>query len=225
MRLGDLHRPDRGRKVRPRAHPIPDLVQVSLQIGLELVQRLPIHSRGTLVRLDLPPRFPNHQLGNLKRLVLQALACSSRFLPEPTAPVDRNNIPGEPAPSLHPHPSEQATSQLLRAGPPASAASVLNAFGFLPRHAPSRDRRGLRPRSPYRRSPSHVPYKSRRPGSRRLYAGHRLANTRAPARLISKDTPEPPISMPSERVSTPQQRTLRQVPPAERFWNVFLVPT
>ena len=31
--------------------------------------------------------------------------------------------------------------------------------------------------------------------------------TRVPARLISKDTPEPPISMPSERVSTPQQRT------------------
>ena len=35
--------------------------------------------------------------------------------------------------------------------------------------------RGLRPRSPYRRSPSHVPCKSRRPGSRRLYAGHHLA--------------------------------------------------
>ena len=34
---------------------------------------------------------------------------------------------------------------------------------------------GLRPWSPYRRSPSHVPCKSRRPGSRRLYAGHRLA--------------------------------------------------
>ena len=46
---------------------------------------------------------------------------------------------------------------------------------FLPRHAPSSDLWGLRPRSPYRRSPSHVPCKSRRPGSRRLYAGHRLA--------------------------------------------------
>src|SRR3954466_16236963 len=34
--------------------------------------------------------------------------------------------------------------------------------------------------------PSHVPCKSRRPGSRRLYAGHRLANTRAPTRLISE---------------------------------------
>ena len=50
--------------------------------------------------------------------------------------------------------------------------------------------------------------------------------TRAPARLIPKDTPEPPVSMPSERVSTPQQRTpTRRTSLAERFWNVFLVPT
>jgi hypothetical protein len=46
---------------------------------------------------------------------------------------------------------------------------------FLPRHAPSRDLQGLQPRSPDRRSPSRVPCKSRRPGSRRLYAGHHLA--------------------------------------------------
>ena len=43
--------------------------------------------------------------------------------------------------------------------------------------------RGL-PRRRYRGVPSHVPRDSRRPGSRRLHAGHRLANTRAPARLI-----------------------------------------
>ena len=36
----------------------------------------------------------------------------------------------------------------------------------------------------YRQRPSHVPRRSRRPGSRRLHARHRLANTRAPARLI-----------------------------------------
>jgi hypothetical protein len=46
---------------------------------------------------------------------------------------------------------------------------------FPPRHAPFRDLWGLRPRAPYRRSPSHVPCKSRRPDSRRLYAGHHLA--------------------------------------------------
>jgi len=36
----------------------------------------------------------------------------------------------------------------------------------------------------YRDLPSHVPCSSRRPGSRRLHAGHRPASKRAPARLI-----------------------------------------
>ena len=84
---------------------------------------------------------------------------------------------------------------------------------FLPRHAPSRDLWGLRPRWPYRRSPSHVPCKSRRPGSRRLHAGHHLASSRVSARLVLEDTPGPPILMPSERVSTLQQRTPVQVSP------------
>ena len=58
---------------------------------------------------------------------------------------------------------------------------------LLPRHAPSRGR-GDRPRpiyadQRYRRPPSHVPSRSGSPGSRRLYAGHHLASTRAPARL------------------------------------------
>jgi hypothetical protein len=57
---------------------------------------------------------------------------------------------------------------------------------FPPRHAPSRDLGGLRPRSPNRHSPSHVPCKSRGSGLRRLYAWHRLANTRAPTRLIPR---------------------------------------
>src|SRR5450755_4515749 len=63
---------------------------------------------------------------------------------------------------LHSPPSTFVThaSLLLRASPPASASSVLNAFGFLPRHAPSRDLKGLRPRTPDRRSPSHVPCKA-----------------------------------------------------------------
>src|SRR6266487_2153367 len=74
-------------------------------------------------------------------------------------------------------------SWLLQAGPPAAPATVLSASRFPPLarapcrrpHPCSRQCRGL---------PSHVLRKSRRPGSRRLHAGHRLANTRAPARLI-----------------------------------------
>jgi hypothetical protein len=98
-----------------------------------------------------------------------------------------------------PPPQRAAASRLLRAGPPASAATGTQCLRFLPRHAPSRDPPG--PQAPggrYRRSPSHVPCKSRRPGSRRLYAGHRLASTWVSARLIPKDTPEPPVLMPSQ---------------------------
>src|ERR1035437_9300202 len=46
------------------------------------------------------------------------------------APVDRIHIPDEPVPWLHPHIQTAGASQLLRTGPPASAASVLGAFGF-----------------------------------------------------------------------------------------------
>lgn len=45
MRLGNLYRPDRGREVRPRAHSIPDLVEVVRKIGLERLKVLPVHSR------------------------------------------------------------------------------------------------------------------------------------------------------------------------------------
>jgi len=41
-------------------------------------------------------------------------------------------------------------------------------------------------RRQYRDQPSHVPRESRRLGSRRLHAGHRLASNRVSARLILK---------------------------------------
>jgi hypothetical protein len=47
---------------------------------------------------------------------------------------------------------------------------------------PPRALPGAPPR--YRHPLSHVPCRSRRSGSRRLHAGHRLASKRAPARLI-----------------------------------------
>jgi len=37
----------------------------------------------------------------------------------------------------------------------------------------------------------HVPRRSRRPGSCRLHAGHRLANTRAPVRLVPQPRTRP----------------------------------
>jgi hypothetical protein len=76
MRLGDLDNPDRRCKPGPRAHPIPDLVEVAPKIGLELGQVLPVHAVGALVGLDPPPRLPHQQLGNRKRLAFGLWQCS-----------------------------------------------------------------------------------------------------------------------------------------------------
>src|SRR6266571_8090155 len=110
----------------------------------------------------------------------------ARLLPDspPRRPVARANKPrDEPAPSLHPHyrsfPATTSRSasrrrdgtQRLRYPPLTRSLSPT-------RHATSAT--GGR----YRHRASHVPCRSRRPGSRRLHAGHHLANTRAPARPI-----------------------------------------
>src|SRR6266581_5246415 len=76
-------------------------------------------------------------------------------------------------------------SSLLRAGPPACAATVLTPPSFcrsaysLSHPLPEQQHQAL-----YQHMPSHVLHSSRRSGSRRLHAGHRLASKRAPARLI-----------------------------------------
>jgi hypothetical protein len=75
-------------------------------------------------------------------------------------------------------------SPLLRAGPPAEAATVLSASRFLPPGALPLAAGTIGAGRRCRHPPSHVPCRSRRPGSRRLHAGHRLASRRAPARLI-----------------------------------------
>jgi hypothetical protein len=71
-------------------------------------------------------------------------------------------------------------SPLLRAGPPAGPATVLTpalrtGYSLSPPGNPN---------GQCRIRPSPVPCRSRRPGSRRLHAGHRLASQRAPARLV-----------------------------------------
>jgi hypothetical protein len=71
----------------------------------------------------------------------------------------------------------------------------------------------LRPRTPYRRSPSHVPCKSRRPGSRRLHAGHHLANHRDTRQAHHGRTARPPaFDATSITLTTPQQRTPTRSP-------------
>ena len=207
VRLGDLHRPDRRRQVGPRAHPIPDLVEVVPQIGLELLQILPVHSRRALVGLDLPPRLPDHRLGNRKRLLF-GLGMLLRLLPEPTAPVERIDIPDQPAPSLHPHPSEQGS--LSYYGPVRQRAPqpVLNASGFCRWHAPSRDLGGLRPRTTlstlaFSRS---VPEPQTRltPPSRRAPPGQSSGTRQAHHGRTARP---PAFDATSIVLTTPQQRT------------------
>src|ERR1700722_10745598 len=43
---------DRWRKVGSRAHPVPDLVEITLQAGFELLNRLTIHAGRTLAGFD-----------------------------------------------------------------------------------------------------------------------------------------------------------------------------
>ena len=109
-----LDEPHGRRKVRARRHPIPDLVEVALQVLLECRQRLAIHARSTSVRLHPLVRFPDELLRNLIRLCLR-----HRLLP---LLVDRSPRPESRAPSLRPH---YQASSLLRARPPLRLASVL----------------------------------------------------------------------------------------------------
>ena len=100
-----------------------------------------------------------------------------------------------------PPPRRAGTSQLQRVSPPARRASVLDAFGFQPRHTPSVPMTTAVTKR-CRVSLSHVPCRSRRPGSRRLRAGHHLANTRAPARLLHRGQTSPAFDVVQEAFDT-----------------------
>ena len=109
-------------------------------------------------------------------------------------------------------------SQVLRASPPASVASVLNAYGFclgtLPpatfgacdpgRHI---DARLLT----FRARAADQDHAASTPGT--AWPG-----TRAPAKLISREGAGPPISMPSLTFDA-STTTPHRVSPAERFWK------
>jgi hypothetical protein len=59
VRLRDLHRQNRRRKIAARRHPIPDLEQIPLQIFLELLNRAAVPARRTLVGPHLQISVPD----------------------------------------------------------------------------------------------------------------------------------------------------------------------
>jgi hypothetical protein len=73
--------PPASRTQLPGRTPIPDLVEIVCKVGLERLQILSVHSRGTLVGRDPPIRLPDQLLGNRKRLAVRlwhVLLASSR---------------------------------------------------------------------------------------------------------------------------------------------------
>src|SRR6266516_5988323 len=126
-----------------------------------------------LIGLDSLVCLPHELLGNRERLVLRVRRVHP--IPPSQAGCPNEHIPDEPAPFAVP--STTRASSLLRAGPPAGPATVLDVSRF-----PPLDALPLATRTPGRQQcrdpPSQVPRRSRRPGSRRLHAGHRLASKR-----------------------------------------------
>ena len=179
MRLGDLHRPHRRREVTPRGQPAPELVPLVLPIRLDLLKRAPIHPGA--------PRFafPVSQASCTSHFEIandlpDDISVSTQLLPD-HRPVDRPaTATDDPAPSLHPRSRGfRATTGRSASAPRAGTQSLTVSAAW---DAPSRPR----PAGgwPCRGTPSHLPRRSRRPGSRRLHAGHPLPNQRAPARLL-----------------------------------------
>ena len=137
--------------------------------------------RPPLVRPDclhLPEGLPDLPLRNIKRLALR-LQLAHAVPPRPTARLTRRTQPRMTLP-LGSAPITEA-SQLPRAGPPARLATVLSPSRFRPL---GRLRLAALTRAAVSSRAFSVPRRRSRPGSRHLYAGHHLANQRAPARLI-----------------------------------------
>src|SRR5208282_446563 len=95
IRLWNFDPPHRRRKIAPRRQPVPEPVEVARKVGLELQNRLPVHSSRSLVRLHTFEGFPDLPLGDRKRLCL-----IHGLLLLPVGPRPRLN---NAAPSLQPH--------------------------------------------------------------------------------------------------------------------------
>jgi hypothetical protein len=135
-------------KVAARTHPIPDLVEVTPQIFIELLERLTIHTGCTAIGPDRFIRFVHTLLFDMKRLV-----CRDRR----RHPVSSCSV--NPTHLIRPLCSSPITglSALIQVGPSQTLASVLWPHGFC-RFSVSLNIQGLVPAVP-RESlhPLHAP--------------------------------------------------------------------
>src|SRR5664279_1222928 len=99
MILRYRHTTHRAREIAPRGHPVPQRVEVVLQLRLEPLDADRVDTRCTLVGSDLLPRLENEALVDLKRLHLQ-LGSGPRLLP---CRVGHGLTLVCTAPSLQPH--------------------------------------------------------------------------------------------------------------------------
>jgi len=122
IRLRNVDPPHRRRKVAPRGHPIPELVEVAREVGLEVRNRLSIHSSRSLVGLYTLEGLPHLPFGDRERLCLV-----HGLLPKtgwPAAQAEQRS-PFAPAPLLGLH----RYYGLLR---PCDCASVLSPSRLTP---------------------------------------------------------------------------------------------
>ena len=159
-----LHCAHRRQEIASRLHPIPEFVEIPLEVALKLSNRLPVNTGSTSVCLYSLKRFPYNMLGNTKRLCF-----TQRFLP---ARVDHSIKLDNAAPSLWSH---YEPSSLLRAAPPlCRPVSVLSPSWVL--HLEFFLGTGT--------TASHVLHESLKSGSCHLYAGRRPGSQQVSPELI-----------------------------------------
>src|SRR5262245_40203168 len=171
--LRNIDPPHRRRKVTPRRQPVPEFVEVVLEISLKLRNRLPVYSSRSLIGLHTLEGLPDFPFGDLERL------CLVHGLPFPVGQWPRLN---NAAPSLQPHyrtfiTTTGCSAPVLRIG---TLALAVGAACSLSLHAV-----GVTERR-FSRS-------IQKPGraSRRLHAGCRSGSLRASPELIPEEGSSP----------------------------------
>jgi hypothetical protein len=168
--LGNGDSANRRRKVASRAHPVPDPVEVTLQVGFERLDRLPVHTGSALAGLDRFICIVHSPLIDHKRLV-----CRIRRRHPVSSWFKRYDHLIRPLRSS----PITAPSSLLRVSPPQLPASVLSPCGGVPLVLlPWHQQAGSC-------SSTQKPASDSRP----LYAGHCPSNHQAPDGLVPEEIP------------------------------------